>query len=212
MVYEIHSRKPPPHQRRCDPQAVTLAGAPARKRLSCHQRNFAAEFDRDRNGHCDRHRHHMIGTPSNPMPSPEEVQQDVQRLLALRPPTDPATGMMQYDTEQAHEYREALRDIVDQYGSIEDFQEAARLPDPAAVSGPELASAAAPDVPGSYSLANGPPAPNLMAGGPGVPAASSLAAFAKNMMGSGPAPAAGGMAQNAGPPALMPRRGTGTIL
>ena len=122
--------------------------------------------------------------------------EDLQRLTALRPPTDPATGMMQYDTEQAHEYREALQGIVTRYGSIENFQEAARLPDPAAVSGPQLASV---DSPGS----------------PGFTAAPSaevtLARFAQDMMAPGPLPGAASAAQNAGPPALIPRRGTGII-
>ena len=139
----------------------------------------------------------MTGTPPGPMPSPEEVRQDVQRLIALRPPTDPATGVMYYDTEQAHEYREALRDIVDRYGTMEDFQEAARLPDPAAVSGPQLASAAAPGPPGFTATAP-----------PGV----TLARFAQDMMAPGPLPGAAGAAQNSGPPALMPRRSTGMVL
>ena len=135
--------------------------------------------------------------------------QDVQRLLALRPPTDPVTGMMVYDTKQAAEYREALQDIVDRYGSMENFQEAARLPDTAAGSGPQLASAAAPDAPDSYSLANGPPPPNPVAA---PSAGASLARFAKNMMAPAPGPGASSVPQNAGLPALIPRRGTGTVL
>ncbi len=131
------------------------------------------------------------------MPVPAEVMQDVQRLIALRPPTDPATGLMQYDTEQAHEYREALRDIVDRYGTMEDFQEAARLPDPGAVSGPQLASAASPGPPGFTAT---------------PPAEVSLAQFAQGLMAPGPLPAAAGVAQNAGLPAVIPRRGTGTVL
>ena len=139
--------------------------------------------------------------------------QDVQRLIALRPPTDSATGLMVYDTRQAHEYREALQDILERYGGIESFQKAAGLPDPAAVAGPQLAPAAAPAVPGSYSLANGPPPPNPVAGMPaGQSAASSLAAFANNMMAPGPLPGAAGVPQNAGPSAPIPRRGTGTVL
>ena len=165
----------------------------------------------------------------------EEVLQDVQRLLALRPPTDPATGLMEHDTRQAAQYREALRDIVDRYDSIESFQEAMR--NSGAGQDPRLAPAAAPNVPGSYSLANGPPAPNPVAG---VPAAVSLARFAQNMMAPGPPinpnaqgpqgapdgavpgmpapmppgvslPATAGVARNAGLPAVTPRRGTGMI-
>ncbi len=140
-------------------------------------------------------------------PSPEVVMGDRQRLIGLRPPTDPVTGMMVFDTPQAAEYREALRDIVERYGSIESFQEAMR--DSGTGQGPRLASAAAPDVPGSYSLANGPSPPNPVAG---LPAASSLAAFAQKMMAPGSDPAAAGVVQNAGPTALMPRRSTGTVL
>ena len=135
------------------------------------------------------------------MPSPEETRQDVQRLLALRPPTDPATGLMQYDTEQAAEYREALRDIVARYNTMEDFQEAAGLPDPAAVSGPQLASAASPGPPGFTAT---------------PPAEVSLAQFAQGLMAPGPPPGpppgAAGAAQNAGLPAVIPRRGTGMVL
>ena len=135
------------------------------------------------------------------MPVPAEVRQKVQRLLALRPPTDPATGLMHYDTKQAHEYREALRDIVDRYGSIEEFQEAAGLPDPAGAPGPQPASAAVPGPPGLTAM---PPAT--------PPPAPTLARFAADMMAPGPSPATGGVVQNAGLPALMPRRGTGTVL
>ena len=141
------------------------------------------------------------------MPVPAEVMEDVQRLLALRPPTDPMTGLMIYDTRQAHEYREALRDIVDRFGDIESFKEA--MLNSGAGQGPQLPSAASSDAPGSYSLANGPPPPNPVAG---PPAASSLAAFARDMISSGPLPAAAGAAQNAGPPAIIPRRSTGTVL
>ena len=122
---------------------------------------------------------------------------DVQRLLALRPPTNPATGLVQYDTEQASEYREALRDIVARYNTMEDFQEAARLPDPAGVAAPQLASAASPGPPGFTAT---------------PPAEVSLAQFAQGLMAPGPPPGAAGAAQNAGPPAVIPRRGTGTVL
>lgn len=143
----------------------------------------------------------MTGTPPGPMPSPEETMQDVQRLIALRPPTDPATGLMHYDTGQAHEYREALRDIVHRYGSIEEFQKAAGLPDPAGPPGPPPGAAASP----------GPP--NFTATPPATPPVGvSLARFASDMMAPGPGAGAAGAAQNAGPPALMARRGTGTVL
>ncbi len=132
------------------------------------------------------------------MPVPAEVMQDAQRLLALRPPTDPATGMMYYDTAQAAEYREALRDIVDRYGTMEDFQEAAGLPDPAATSGPQPALASSPGPPGFTAM---PPAT--------PPAEVTLARFAQDMMAPGPLP---GAAQNVGSPGLMPRRGAGTVL
>ncbi len=135
------------------------------------------------------------------MPVPAEVRQKVQRLLALRPPTDPATGLMHYDTKQAHEYREALRDIVDRYGSIEEFQEAAGLPDPAGAPGLQPASAAVPGPPGFTAM---PPAT--------PPAEVTLARFAQDLMAPGPLPGAAGMAQNSGPPALMPRRSTGMVL
>ena len=129
--------------------------------------------------------------------SPEEVLRDVQRLIALKPPTDPATGLMYYNTKQAAEYREELREIVSRYGDMETFQKAAGLPDPAAASGPQLAPVTAP----------GPP--NFTA----APSAEvTLARFAQSMMAPGPLPAAPGVAQNAGPPALIPRRGTGTVL
>ena len=123
--------------------------------------------------------------------------EDLQRLFALKPPTDPATGLMVYDTPQAAQYREALQDIVNRYGSMEDFQEAAQLPDPIAASGPQLASTASPGPPGITA------APS---------AAASLAAFAQKMMQpGGPLPAAPGVPQNAGLPAVIPRRGTGTV-
>ena len=132
--------------------------------------------------------------------SPEEVLRDVQHLIALRPPTDPVTGMMVYDTRQAAEYREALLDIVASYGTMKDFQETARLPDPAVVSGPQPALADSPGPPGFTAV---PPATS--------PPAVSLARFASDMMAPGPLPGAAGAAQNAGPPAVIPRRGTGTV-
>lgn len=134
-------------------------------------------------------------------PSPEVVLRDRQNLLALRPPDDPVTGAMVYDTPQAAQYRKALQGIVDHYGSIENFQDA--LKKFAAVPASQLAPAAAPGAPGQPGLANGPPAPNMA----GPPAASSLAQFARGLMGPGGPPAAAG---NAAPPALMPRRGAGT--
>lgn len=129
-------------------------------------------------------------------PSPEVVMRDRQNLIALRPPTDPVTGRMVYDTPQAAQYRKALLDIVDRYGSLEDFKEA--LQEFAAGPGPQTATAAAPVVPGQPGLANGPPPPNPMTG---PPAAASLAQFARSMMAGGPLPAAAG---NAGLPGLMP--------
>ena len=151
-------------------------------RVSCHQRNFAVELAVIETGV-------KINAGPAERLSSAEVMRDRQRLIALRPPTDPATGMMHYDTPQAHEYRDALQDIVSRYGSIEEFQEAAGLPDSAAVSGPQLAPAAAPDV------------PNVMAG-PSAEAA--LARFAQNMMAPAPLPGAAGVPQNAVPPGLMP--------
>ena len=161
-------------------------------RVSCYQRNFAAELDRDCNGHCDRHGRLMTGTPPGPMPPSEETMQDVQRLIALKPPTDPVTGLMQYDTRQAAQYRHALQDIVDRYGSVESFQDAMR--DSGMTPEHQLAKAAPPA------------APNVMA----APSAeASLAQFAQDMMAPGRPPATVG---NAGPPALLPRRDSGTVL
>ena len=122
---------------------------------------------------------------------------DRQNLIALRPPTDPVTGRMVYDTPQAAQYRKALLDIVDRYGSLEDFKEA--LQEFAAGPGPQTATAAAPVVPGQPGLANGPPPPNPMTGPPA--ASSGLMQFAQQMMAGGGPPTAAG---NAEPPALMP--------
>ena len=149
----------------------------------------------------------MMGTPPNPVPSPREVMQDLQHLIALRPPTDPATGRMFYDITQAAKYRQALQDILDRYGTMENFQEA--LQEFATGPGPQLASAAAPSVPDRHSLANGSPSPNFMTG---PPAASSLMQFARSMMAPGRPPAAAGVAPDAGPSTLIPRPGAGTVL
>ena len=137
----------------------------------------------------------LIDARPTERPSPEVVMQDRQNLIALRPPTDPATGMMVYDTPQAAQYRKALQSIVSRYGDMESFKDA--LKKLAAGPGPRLASAASPGVPDQPGLANGPPAPNMAA----PPAAPSLAQFARSLMGPGPPAAAG----NAGPPGLMPR-------
>lgn len=107
---------------------------------------------------------------------------------------DPVTGEMVYATRQAAQYREALQDIVDRYGTIESFQDAMR--DSGMTPEQEIAKAAPPVVP---SVTAGPPA------------AASLAEFAQSMMAPSPLPVTAGAAQNAGPPALIPRRGTGTI-
>ena len=128
------------------------------------------------------------------MPLPEEIMQDVRRLVALKPPTDPATGLTVYHTPQAAQYRDALQGIVDRYDSIENFQEAMR--DSGVRPEQELAEAAPPAVPSFMA------APS---------AEASLAQFAQAMMAPGPLPAAPMPAQNAGVPALVPRRSTGTV-
>ena len=159
--------------------------------------------------------------------TPEETRQDVHRLLALRPPTDPVTGLMIYDTRQAAQYRKALQGIVRRYGTIESFQDAMR--DSGIRPEQQLAKAAAPVV------------PNVMAGPPALSAEASLARFAQSMMApgppinpnapgpqgapggtvpgmpapmqpGGPLPATAGVPQSARPPAGIPRRGTGTVL
>ena len=84
--------------------------------------------------------------PPSLMPQASEAQRDLQRLKALKPPTNPATGLSaRQSTKQAAEYRKALQDILDRYGSMDNFQEA--LQAPAGAPGPQLASAAASDVP-----------------------------------------------------------------
>ena len=151
--------------------------------------------------------------------------QDVQRLIALRPPTDPVTGMMYYDTRQAAEYREALQDILNRYGNMEAFQEAARLPDPAAVSGPQLASVDSPGPPGFTAtppvevtlaefaqrmMAPGLPI-NPNAQGPQGAPGGAVPGMPAPMQPGGSTPAMAGVAQNAGLPALTSRRGSGTV-
>lgn len=137
--------------------------------------------------------------PPDPVPSPREVMQDLQHLIALRPTVDPMTGQPMPQTKgQAREYREALLDIVDRYGNMEAFQKAAGLPSPgsAPAPAPQLASAASPSPPNSTAT----PATN-----------GALAKFAVDMMGPGPLPAAAGAPQNAGPPGLMPRTRAGPV-
>ncbi len=121
-------------------------------------------------------------------PTPTQAQRDLQRLIALTPPIDPETGRRFYAGRGAAQYREFLQSILDRYGSNENFREAAGLPSPGAAPSPAKPP-------------RRPPAPNFMAG---PPAGSSLAQFAQQMM----APGGGG---NAGPSALMPRRGVDTI-
>ncbi len=157
------------------------------------------------------------------MPLPEEVMQDVRRLIARRPPTDPATGEMVYHTRQAAEYREALLDIVDRYGDIESFKEAMR--DSGVRPEQELAAAAAPAVPNVMAapsagaslmqfarnmMASGPPI-NPNAQGPQGAPGGAVPGMPASMQPGGSTPAVAGVVQNAGPPALVPRRGTGTV-
>ena len=126
------------------------------------------------------------------MPTPAQVQKDLQRVFDLRPPIDPETGRMVYAGRAAAQYRDHLQDILFRYGSNENFREAAGLPSPGAGTIPAKPP-------------RRPPAPNFMAG---PPTDASLAQFARSMMAPGPPPAAAG---NVGPSALMPRRGAETI-
>ena len=131
-------------------------------------------------------------------PSPEVVLRDRQNLIALRPPIDPATGMMIYDTQQASQYHEALQSIVSRYGDMGSLKDA--LKKLATSPGPQLASTASPGVPVQPGLASAPP-PNFMTG---PPATSSLMQFAQKMMAQDGPPSAADPALPAGP---MPQTG-----
>ena len=159
------------------------------------------------------------------MPVPAEVMQDVERLLALRPPTDPATGSMIYDTPQAAQYRKTLLDIAGLYDGMENFKKAMR--DSGIGPEQELAKAAAPAV---SNVIAGPPAEvnlarfaqNMMAPGPsinpnaqGPQGAPGVAApgIPAPMQPGGSLPATAGAAQNVRLPAVIPRRrGAGIAL
>ena len=123
---------------------------------------------------------------------------DRQHLIAIRPPTDPVTGLMIHDTPQAAQYRKALQSIVSRYGDMGSFKDA--LKKLAANPGPQLASTASPGVPGQPGLASAPP-PNFMTG---PPATSSLMQFAQKMMAQDGPPSAADPALPAGP---IPRTG-----
>ncbi len=125
--------------------------------------------------------------PPDPMPTPAQVQKDLQRVFDLRPPIDPETGKMVYAGRAAAQYRDHLQDILYRYGSNENFREAAGLPSPGAAPSPAKPP-------------RRPPAPNFMDGSPGAP---SLMEFAQSLMAPGSPPAAAG---NAGPSAPMQRR------
>ena len=148
--------------------------------------------------------------------SPKEILEDVQHLIALRP-TDLVTGTLMGPPHSVEyvAYRKALQDIAGLYDGVANFQDAMR--DSGINPEQEIARAAAPVVP---NVMAGPPAEMnlarfaadmMMAQGPqGAPGAAAPG-MADPMQPRGPLPAAGGMAQNAGLPGSVPRRGTGMI-